>query len=143
MGNLTSKKPDNWNETQHEVWQSIEDHWDHLIHKRVDKFIEYIHPDMIGYGHESPIAVDRPWLQKWVGFWTNSTDILICELRPVDIRLHGDDLAIVQYFIFTVEKNVEGGKRVIRRYTMTWQRDKKHWVVIASHNNLMNETLAH
>ena len=95
---------------------------------------------MIGYGHESPIPVDRPWLEKWVGFWTQSTKIAICELRPIQIKLHGD-IAILQYFIFTVEVNAEGGKRVIRRYTMTWKKTPERWVVIASHNNLMNETI--
>src|ERR1043165_5976557 len=101
---LTSSRPKSWSKEQNSVWDSIEDHWDHLINKRVGEFIKYIHPDMIGFGHESPINVDRPWLEKWVGFWTKSTEIVICELRPVDIRIH-DDIAIVQYFIFTIEKN--------------------------------------
>ena len=139
---LTSSKPSDWSDDQNSVWGCVETHWDHLIHKRVDDFLKYIHDDMIGYGHESPINVDKPWLQKWVGFWTKSTEILICELRPIHICIHGD-IAIVQYFIFTIEKNVEGGKRVIRRYTMTWKRESDRWVVIASHNNLMNETLTH
>ncbi len=144
MHPLTSAKPKNWTPEQNDVWRCIEDHWEHLIHKRVDDFLEYIHDEMIGYGHESPLAVDKPWLKKWVGFWTKSTEIVICELRPIDIRMHGD-IAIVQYFIFTIEKNLEGGKRVIRRYTMTWKKfpAKKRWVVIASHNNLMDETLRH
>ncbi|MCA9407887.1 MAG: nuclear transport factor 2 family protein [Candidatus Omnitrophica bacterium] len=140
MGGLTSNKPKHWNEAQNNVWQCVEDHWNHLINKRVDDFIQYIHDDMVGYGHESPIPVDKPWLHKWVGFWTKSTDIVICELRPIDIRIHGD-IAILQYLIFTIEKNVEGGKRVIRRYTMTWKKQPERWVVIASHNNLMDETL--
>jgi len=140
MHSLTSSKPTNWSEDQNAVWQSVEDHWSHLINGRVDEFLKYIHDDMIGYGHESPISVDKPWLQKWVGFWTKSTKILICELRPIQIIIHGDT-AILQYFIFTIEKNEEGGKRVIRRYTMTWQRADNRWVVIGSHNNLMNETL--
>jgi len=140
MSALTSHKPSDWTEDQNEVWQCVEDHWDHLINKRVDKFIKYIHEDMIGYGHESPINVDRPWLEKWVGFWTKTTDILICELRPMHIKIYGD-IAIVQYLIFTIEKNQEGGKRVIRRYTMTWKKESDRWVVIASHNNLMDETL--
>lgn len=139
MSSLTSSKPTSWTDDQNSVWESVENHWDHLIKKRVDEFIKYIHPEFIGFGHESPINIDRPWLNKWVGFWTKSTEIVICELKPIDIRIHGD-IAIVQYFIFTIEKNVEGGKRVIRRYTMTWQRGSKHWVVIGSHNNLMDET---
>lgn len=139
---LTSNKPKNWTDDQNAVWKCVEDHWEHLINKRVDEFLKYIHPDMIGFGHESPITVDKPWLQKWVGFWTKSTEIVICELRPIHIVIHGD-IAILQYLIFTIEKNVEGGKRVIRRYTMTWKRQEKNWVVIGSHNNLMDETLRH
>ena len=140
MQPLTSSKPDHWTDDQNSVWESLETHWDHLIHKRVDDFIKYIHPDFLGFGHESPINIDRPWLQKWVGFWTKTTEIVICELRPIDIKIHGD-IAILQYFIFTIEKNAEGAKRVIRRYTMTWQRQPEHWVVIGSHNNLMNDAL--
>lgn len=140
MQSLTSKKPDNWSQDQNDVWHCLEDHWEHLINKKVDKFLEYIHPEMIGYGHESPLPVDRPWLKKWVGFWTKSTEIVICELRPIQIIVHGD-IAIVQYFIFTIEKNVEGGKRVIRRYTMTWKKSDDRWIVIASHNNLVDETI--
>jgi ketosteroid isomerase-like protein len=140
MHPLTSSKPKHWNEDQKSAWQSVEEHWDHLIHARVDEFIKYIHDDFIGFGHESPINIDRPWLEKWVGFWTNTTKIAICELRPIDIKIHGD-IAIIQYFIFTIEKNESGGKRIIRRYTMTWKRQKDRWVVIGSHNNLMDETL--
>lgn len=137
---ITSNRPTHWNEDQQSVWQCVEDHWKFLITKKVDEFIKYIHDDFIGFGHESPIKVDKPWLKKWVGFWTKSTEIVICELRPQDIIIHGD-IAILQYLIFTIEKNVEGGKRVIRRYTMTWKRQADRWVVIASHNNLMDETL--
>jgi len=139
---LASWTPENWGAVEREVWGCIETHWEHLIAKRVDEFIKYIHPAMVGYGHESPIPVDRPWLEKWVGFWTKNTNIAICELRPVQIKLHGD-IAIVQYLIFTVEINSEGGKRVIRRYTMTWKKGPDRWQVIASHNNLMDETLRH
>ena len=140
MQSLTSSKPKNWSEEQQSVWRSLEDHWDHLINARVDEFLKYIHDDFIGFGHESPINIDKAWLNKWVGFWTKSTKIVICELRPIDVRIHGD-IAIVQYFIFTIEKNTEGGKRVIRRYTMSWKKQKDRWVVIGSHNNLMDETI--
>lgn len=140
MQSLTSSKPKDWSEDQNDVWRCLEDHWDHLINKRVDEFLKYIHPDFIGFGHESPISIDRPWLEKWVGFWTKSTKIVICELRPIHIKIHGD-IAILQYFIFTIEKGEEAGRRVIRRYTMTWKKQQERWVVIGSHNNLMGETI--
>ena len=140
MEPLTSSKPTNWSHEQNSVWSCLEAHWDHLINKRVDKFLQYIHEDFLGFGHESPINIDRPWLNKWVGFWTKTTEIIICELRPIDIKIHGD-IAILQYFIFTIERNKEGGKRVIRRYTMTWKKQSDRWVVIGSHNNLMDEAI--
>ena len=138
----TSWIPDYWNDAQIDVWRCIDEHWDLLINKKVDEFIKFIHPDMIGYGHESPIPVDYPWLHKWVGFWTKSTNIAIAEIRPVQMKIHGD-IAIVQYIIFTVEVNSEGGKRVVRRYTMTWKKGKDRWQVIGSHNNLMDEAIKH
>jgi len=137
---LASSQPKNWSEEGNAVWKCLEAHWDHLINGRVDEFLEYIHEEFLGFGHESPINIDKPWLKKWVGFWTKSTDIIICELRPVDVRIH-EDIAILQYFIFTIEKNSEGGKRVIRRYTMTWKKQPERWVVIGSHNNLADESV--
>ncbi len=137
---LTSSKPKDWSEEQQSVWRCLEDHWDHLINGRVDEFLKYIHEDFLGFGHESPINIDRPWLEKWVGFWTKSTQIVICELRPIHVRIY-QNIAIVQYFIFTIEKSSEGGKRVIRRYTMTWKDQGDRWVVIASHNNLADESV--
>ncbi len=140
MSSLASSKPKNWPQEGNQVWNALEEHWAHLIGKRVDDFLEYIHDDFIGFGHESPINIDKPWLEKWVGFWTKTTEIVICELRPIDVKVHGD-IVILQYFIFTIEKNVEGGKRVIRRYTMTWKKNGERWQVIASHNNLADETV--
>ncbi len=140
----TSWIPAHWTDAEIDVWKCIDEHWDLLINKKVEEFIKYIHPDMIGYGHESPIPVDYPWLYKWVGFWTKSTNIAIAEIRPIQMKIHGD-IAILQYIIFTVEVNAEGGKRVVRRYTMTWKKNPQMniWQVIGSHNNLMDENIKH
>ncbi len=136
---LASWTPPHWDATRREVWANLEEHWRELIQGNIEGFLRFIHPEFVGYGHESPLPVDKPWLEKWVGFWAQSTKILICELRPIDIRLHGD-IAVLQYCIFTIEQNASGqGRRVIRRYTMTWRKEPDRWVVIASHNNLMGE----
>ncbi len=141
----TSWIPEHWTEKEIEVFKCVDEHWDLLINKKVDEFIKYIHPDMIGFGHEAPTPVDYPWLYKWVGFWTKTTNIAIAEIRPTQMKFHGADLAILQYIIYTVEVNAEGGKRVVRRYTMTWKKNPQMgiWQVIGSHNNLMDETLRH
>jgi hypothetical protein len=138
---LSSWIPEYWNDQHREVWSNLEKHWEQLISANVPEFLKFIHPDFIGYGHESPLPVDRPWLEKWVGMWAKSTKILICELRPIQMKLHGSDLAVLQYFIFTIEQSESKTKHVIRRYTMTWKKQPERWVVIASHNNLMNDTV--
>ena len=140
---LASWIPEYWNKEQRDMWKNLETHWQYLIDGNIEEFLKFIHADFIGYGHESPINVDRPWLEKWVGFWAKSTKILICELRPINLKIHGD-IAILQYLIFTIEQSqADKGKRVIRRYTMTWKKGADRWQVIGSHNNLMEETLKH
>ena len=132
---LTSWIPEHWTEAQKEVWSNFERHWQHLMNGEIDQFLKYIHKDFIGFGHESPLTVDKPWLEKWVGFWANNNKFLICELRPINVKLH-KDIAILQCFIFTITQKGSA----IRRYTMTWKKEKDRWVVIGSHNNLVNES---
>jgi hypothetical protein len=138
---LASWIPEYWNDQQRAIWKNLEDHWQCLLDGKVEDFLKYIHPEFIGFGHESPLPVDLPWLQKWVGFWAQNTKFLICELRPINIKVH-EDIAIIQYCIFTIEQTPgDKGRRSIRRYTMTWKKQANRWVVIASHNNLMTQGL--
>ncbi len=128
-----------WTPQQKEIWQTLEDHWNCLVNSQVEKFIEYIHPDFVGFGHESPYPVDYGWLKDWVGFWSKNTKFLIHALRPMHIIIHGD-IAIVQYCLHAIVKNdVSAGNSSIRRYTMTWKKEGNRWRVIASHNNLQSE----
>ncbi|MFH1360450.1 MAG: nuclear transport factor 2 family protein [Candidatus Omnitrophota bacterium] len=128
-----------WTDNQKEIWKTLEDHWQCLVEGKVDKFIEYIHPDFVGFGHESPYPVDHDWLQDWVGFWSKNTKFLKHYLKPQHIVMHGD-IAIVQYYLFTITKSdTSAGSQAIRRYTMTWKKFDGRWKVIASHNNLQGE----
>lgn len=128
-----------WSKEQKEIWQTLNDHWECLVSGKVDKFLEYIHPDFVGFGHESPYPVDYGWLKDWVGFWSKNTKFLNSGLRPVHIVIHGD-IAIVQYCLFTITKgDTSAATQAIRRYTMTWKKENSRWRVIASHNNLQGD----
>lgn len=127
-----------WTKEQKEIWKVIEDHWNCLVSGKVDAFLKYIHPDFVGFGHESPYPVDFGWLKHWVGSWSKNTKFLIHALKPQHIVIH-DKIAIVQYYLFTITKNdVSAGNSSIRRYTMTWKKEGGKWRVIASHNNLQD-----
>ncbi len=139
MSQSVSPNPQEWSKEQKELWGCLEDHWKLLIGGKVKEFLEYIHPDFRGFGHESPLMLDKKWLTHWVGFWSENTKFPIYYINPVSCAVFGDT-AILQYYLFTVEKGVEGGgRRSVRRYTMTWTKANGKWCVLASHNNLMNE----
>ncbi len=138
MPQSVSPNPTEWSEDQKEVWACLEKKWELLVNKKVDAFLEYIHPEFRGFGHESPLMINKHWLAKWVKFWTEKTDIPIYYISPISCGVFGH-IAILQYVIFTIEKSMERAGRSARRYTMTWMRIDGKWVVLASHNNLMTE----
>jgi hypothetical protein len=126
-----------WSQAQKGAWETIESHWQKIVQGDVESFISYIHPQFTGFGHESPLMIDRDTLEKWVGFWTKTTKIPVYELQPVHINVFGDQVAVVHYYIFTVEKTEKEGKRVVRRYTTTLLKENGKWLIIGNQNQLM------
>ncbi len=139
MKQSVSPNIEEWSPAQKEIWQQLTRHWEILTQGKVKEFMDYIHPEFRGFGHESPLMLNKEWLEKWVGFWCANTKFAIYHISPISCGIFGQT-AILQYYLFTIEKNLEGGRRSVRRYTMTWLNEKNKWRVIASHNNLMNET---
>ncbi len=138
MAQSVSPNPAEWSKAQQEVWAELEKHFELLMKGKVNEFLEYIHPEFRGFGHESPLMLDKKWLTKWVGFWCETTQFPIYYLNPISCGIF-DDVAILQYYLFTIEKNLEGAGRSVRRYTMTWKKINNRWQVIASHNNVVTE----
>ncbi len=138
MKQSVSPNPEEWSPQQKEVWKCLEDKWAHLMKGKVKEFLDYIHPEFRGFGHESPLMLDKRWLIQWVGFWSETTTFPIHYISPISCWVQ-NDLAILQYIIFTIEKNAAGVGRSVRRYTMTWLKTKGQWQVIASHNNKGDE----
>ena len=127
-----------WSKEQREVWRCLEDHWKLLTKGKIKEFLEYIHPEFRGFGHESPLMLDKRWLTEWVGFWSQTTTFPIHYISPISCWVQGE-IAILQYIIFTIEKSAAGTGRSARRYTMTWLKTKSRWQIIASHNNKGDE----
>ncbi len=138
MAQSVSPNPEEWSKEQNEVWKRLEDHWEIVTQGKVNEFMDFIHPDFRGFGHESPLMLDKRWLEKWVGFWCETTKFPIHYISPISCGVFGN-VAIVQYYLFTVEKNFAGSYRSVRRYTMTWIKTAGKWQVLASHNNKGDE----
>ena len=129
-----------WSSEQKEVWECLTHSWELLLKSKVDEFLTYIHPDFRGFGHESPLMLDKKWLAHWVGFWSSNNKFPIHYISPISCGVF-DDVAILQYIIFTIEVGAQGAHRSARRYTMTWVKEQKKWKILASHNNLMGENI--
>ena len=138
MAQSLSPNVEEWSDAQKEVWKCLEDHWELLINAKIPEFLEYIHPEFRGFGHESPLMLDKKWLTKWVGFWSETTRFPIYYISPISCGAYGN-IAILQYLLFTIEKNAAGTGRSVRRYTMTWLKENNKWRVLASHNNKGDE----
>ncbi len=138
MAQSVSPNPEEWSKEQKELWAELERHWDLLINAKVADFLEYIHPEFRGFGHESPLMVDKKWLARWVGFWCETTKFPIHYISPISCGIFGT-IGILQYYLFTIEKSADGAGRSVRRYTMTWMKESGKWRVIASHNNVATE----
>lgn len=122
-----------WSKDQENTWKSIQEHWAHLVGGDTEKFLSYLHPHFTGFGHESPLLIDKESIRKWVGFWIKNTKIPVYELQPIYVSVHGN-FAVVHYFIFTLEVSETKSERVIRRYTSTCVKEKNKWLIIGNHN---------
>ncbi len=138
MPQSLSPSPEEWSAAQKEVWACLEHHWEMLIQAKLNEFLDYIDPEFRGFGHESPLMLDKKWLSKWVGFWSETTKFPIHYISPISCGVF-DNIAIIQYYLFTIEKSVDGAGRSVRRYTMTWRKKDGKWRVLASHNNVATE----
>ena len=123
----------NWGTEEKSVWKIIEDHWAYLTSGDIEKFLTYLHPKFTGFGHESPLMIDKESIVKWVGIWIKNVKIPIHELDPIRVSVYGD-FAVVHYYIQTLEKGEAKTERVIRRYTTTLINEKGKWSIIGNHN---------
>ncbi len=138
MAQSVSPNPEEWSKEQKELWTELERHWELLTQAKVNEFLEYILPEFRGFGHESPLMLDKKWLAKWVGFWCETTKFPVHYISPISCGVF-ENVGIIQYYLFTIEKNAEGSGRSVRRYTMTWVKRDGKWKVLASHNNVVTE----
>ena len=125
-----------WTEAEKAAWKAIEDHWDYLTKGDVEKFLSHIHPKFTGFGHESPLLIDKASLQRWVGFWIKSITIPVYELQPVYAAAY-DNFAILHYYIFALEKGEKSAMRTIRRYTTTLIKENGKWLILGNQNQLL------
>ena len=130
---FTSVFAQDWSPAQKEVWKNVNTYWDIMSKGDINGFLEYFHADYAGWENGEPLPSSKDETKKWMTFAYQGSKVLIYEIKPVAIKIHGD-VAIVDYFYTTVKENKEGKKNAESgRWTDILLKQGTKWVLIGDH----------
>jgi ketosteroid isomerase-like protein len=125
----TNVKAQEWNTSQKEVWKNVNDYWAILAKGDVSGFMEYFHPDYMGWEDNEPLPSSKDETRKWMMFSAPSSKLLIYEIKPVGIKIFGD-IAIADYY-FSIVRDRDGKKESDHgRWTDILMKQGSKWVLI-------------
>jgi len=122
-----------WSEQQKEVWKNVETYWDLDTKRDVEGFLNYFHSDYSGWINRSALPSSKGQVGKWIAHGFETTKVLVSEIKPVAIKIHGN-IAIVHYYYSRLVKDVEGKQRSRNgRWTDILMKQGDKWVLIGDH----------
>ena len=99
-----------WSAEQKEVWTFVEKSWDMGAKQDLEGNLDYIHDDYSGWWNGQALPANKTLLRKLTVHEYETTKVLIYNIQPVAINIHGN-VAIVQYYYSNVIKDVEGKEK--------------------------------
>ena len=122
-----------WSAEQQEVLSTIEGYSETQVTRDIDGFLSYFHEDYKGWSLDTPVPYGKESIQKWVNFGFPRTELMIYEIKPLEIMVFGES-AIAHYYFYYRFKNYEGKEN---SYTARWtdflvKVDGK-WLLTADH----------
>lgn len=122
-----------WSDKQKEVWQNVETYWDLDAKRDLEGALSYFHDDYSGWFNRSALPSNKASTRKFLAHFFGTTTILLQEIQPVAIKIHGN-MAIVHYYYSRLVKDVEGKERNWRgRWTDILMQQGDKWLLIADH----------
>ncbi len=119
-----------WSEEQKEVWKNVETYWDLFAKKDLEGSMSYFHDDFIGWSNRKALPNNKASRQKSLSHSFETTTVLIQELQPVAIKIHGN-VAMVHYYYSELSKDVEGKENnESGRWTDILLKQGDKWVLI-------------
>ena len=130
---LSSVFAQEWSPAQKEVWKNVNTYWEIMAKGDVNGFMEYFHADYAGWENGEPLPSTKEETRKWLSYGSAQGKVLIFDIKPVAIKIHGD-VAIVDYFYTMVKENKEGKKNPdAGRWTDILLKQGTKWVLIGDH----------
>jgi ketosteroid isomerase-like protein len=122
-----------WSAAQKDVWKNVEAYWVIYAQGDLEGYMAYIHTDFSGWPYQSALPNDKASERKWEGHWMKTEKILVYEVKPAAIQIHGN-VAIVHYFFDILSKDAEGKERSSSgRWTDILIKQGDKWVMIGDH----------
>ncbi|MFQ6104504.1 MAG: YybH family protein [Candidatus Glassbacteria bacterium] len=122
-----------WNSEQQEVWKTVETYTEIAAKGDVEGFLKYFHEDYTGWSYDSPIPYGISSVKKWVSYFLPNREMLVYEITPVAIKVHGD-FAFVHYYYSQAYKDIEGKMKYANgRWTDILAKKDGKWMMIGDH----------
>jgi ketosteroid isomerase-like protein len=125
----TSAKAQEWSAAQKEVWKVETDMWTAMTKGDAAAFLEYFHPDYMGWDDNNTLPSTKPEVQKWFQLYAQGRKVLDYSIKPVGIRIFGD-VAILDYY-YSMANEVDGKKKMEEgRWTDILMKQGTRWLLI-------------
>jgi ketosteroid isomerase-like protein len=122
-----------WTPAQKEVWKNVNDYWALLAKGDVKGFMEYFHPDYVGWDYDSPNPQTKGETQKWIEFFTQGKKVPFWDIKPLAIKVYGD-VAFVDYYYTQVMEGADGKRNTENgRWTDILLKQNGKYVLIGDH----------
>ncbi len=122
-----------WSDEQKEVWKSVEAYTSLAAAGDVEGFYGYFHEDYAGWSYDTPMPYGIESVKKWAGYFIPKREMLVYEITPVAIKVHGD-FAFVHYYYSQAYKDSEGKMKFANgRWTDILKKEGGRWMMIGDH----------
>jgi len=122
-------KAQEWSAAQKEVWKVENDLWAAFAKGDQAGFLEFIHPDYMGWDDNSPQPNTKTDTQKWFQVFMQGNKVLLYDIKPVGIKVFGD-FAILDYY-YSLVNEMDGKKKAEEgRWTDILMKQGNKWLLI-------------
>ena len=122
-----------WTTAQKEVWSQVEAYSQTIAKEDLDGFLAYVDDDYLGWGRGSALPGTKADLRKQLTYFWANNDVILLDVKPVGIKIHGD-IAFVHYYFREIDRGKDGADKTERgRWTDILKKKGQRWVLIGDH----------
>lgn len=119
-----------WSAAQKEVWSNVEAYWKLEAAGDLAGFMACFDEDYLGWEINDALPSTKAEVKRWVEHDLKTTKILVQQVNPIGIKLHGE-VAFVHYYYSRLVKDSEGKEKQVKgRWTDILKKKGDKWLLI-------------